>query len=242
MKLGISKLGISKLGIILAAGTTLLLAGCSPREGSAVSAKPMNDQPAAGVVAPVTASTSAPTPAASRPASPATTPMTPTKDAKMAEAMFGAGCFWGVEETFRTMPGVIATSVGYAGGKTDKPTYKQVCYEDTGHAEVVHITYDPTKITYATLLDTFWKNHDPTQVNRQGPDVGDQYRTVIFTYSPEQQQEAETSKAVLGVSGKYRRPIATQILPAPTYYPAEDYHQKYLMKRGLDNCHIPTGG
>jgi peptide-methionine (S)-S-oxide reductase len=238
MKLGITRRGITNLSIIVAAGTTLLLAGCSPREGSATAnTKPMNDQAAAGSVAPAAASATG-----ASPASTVTTPMTPTKDAKMAEAMFGAGCFWGVEETFRTIPGVIETSVGFAGGRTDNPTYKQICYEDTGHAEVVHIKYDPTKVTYATLLDTFWKNHDPTQVNRQGPDVGDQYRTVIFTYSPEQQQEAETSKAVLGVSGKFRRPIATQIVPATKYFPAEEYHQKYLMKRGLDNCHIPTGG
>ncbi len=217
-----SVLAVSAMGLAMAASW-----GCSPREGVAV--KPANDQAAAGSVAP----------AASEAQLPASTT---TKDAKMAEAMFGAGCFWGVEETFRTLPGVLETAVGYAGGRTENPTYKQVCYENTGHAEVVYVKYDPTKISYAKLLDTFWKNHDPTQVNRQGPDIGDQYRTVIFTYSAGQAQEAETSKAVLGVSGKHRKPIATQILPAPKFYPAEEYHQKYLMKRGLDACHLPTGG
>jgi peptide-methionine (S)-S-oxide reductase len=212
--------------------TLAALAGCAPRESATPTARTSNETPAAGAVAPVSSTASTPT-----------IPTTPTtKDAKMAEAMFGAGCFWGVEETFRKIPGVIETAVGYAGGKVDNPTYKQVCYENTGHAEVVHITYDPAKVTYAQLLDTFWKNHDPTQVNRQGPDIGDQYRTVIFAYTPEQTQEAEGSKAALGASGKHRRPIATQIVPAATFWRAEEYHQKYLMKRGLDNCHIPSGG
>jgi peptide-methionine (S)-S-oxide reductase len=216
--------------------TLAALAGCSPSESATNAARTPNDVPAAGSVAPAGSSvTSAPTIS-----SKLSTPT--TKDAKMAEAMFGAGCFWGVEETFRKIPGVIETAVGYAGGKVDNPTYKQVCYENTGHAEVVHITYDPTKVTYAQLLDIFWKNHDPTQVNRQGPDIGDQYRTVIFAYTPEQTQEAEASKAALGASGKHRRPIATQIVPAVTFWRAEEYHQKYLMKRGLDQCHIPTGG
>lgn len=154
------------------------------------------------------------------------------------KATFGAGCFWGVEETFRLTPGVIETSVGYAGGHTEEPSYKDVCTDRTGHAEVVQVEYDPAKVSYPELLNVFWTSHDPTQVNRQGPDVGTQYRTVIFYHSPEQEQAARASKAEMETSGKFRRPIATEIVPAPAFWRAEEYHQKYLAKRGISHCHI----
>lgn len=158
-------------------------------------------------------------------------------------AMFGGGCFWGVEASFRRVPGVVATEVGFAGGHVENPTYKQVCYTDTGHAEVVRVVFDPSKVTYEKLLDVFFKVHDPTQVNRQGPDIGTQYRTVIFTYSPEQKALAEKKKTDLDASKKFKRPIATQIVPvadgAGKFTRAEDYHQQYLEKRGMESCHIP---
>ena len=157
---------------------------------------------------------------------------------EFCKATFGAGCFWGVEATFRALTGVKATRVGYAGGHTLNPTYRDVCTDTTGHAEVVEVTYDPAQISYDALLNVFWENHDPTQVNRQGPDVGDQYRTVIFYHSPEQEAEARASKEKLEKSARFRRPIATQIEPAPEFYEAEDYHQQYLQKRGLASCHI----
>ncbi len=147
-------------------------------------------------------------------------------------ATFGAGCFWAVEETFRCTPGVTDTEVGYAGGHTESPTYEQVCTHTTGHAEVVQVQFDPEQVTYEELLRVFFEAHDPTQMNRQGPDVGDQYRSVIFYHSEEQKQAAEKLKAELGESGRYRRPIATLIEQAPTFWPAEDYHQEYLRKRG----------
>ncbi len=156
----------------------------------------------------------------------------------MAVATFGAGCFWGVEETFRQLPGVTATAVGYAGGTLDNPTYKDVCYKDTGHAEVVQVEYDPSVVSYERLLQVFWENHDPTQVNRQGPDIGDQYRTVIFYHTPEQQAQAEASKKALDESGRLKRPVATKIEPAPAFWIAEDYHQQYLAKRGRSSCHL----
>lgn len=154
------------------------------------------------------------------------------------KAMFGAGCFWGVEATFREVPGVVNTTVGYAGGHTKYPTYEEVCTDLTGHAEVVLVEYDPDRIRYDQLLEVFWNCHDPTQLNRQGPDVGTQYRSVIFTFTPEQQEAAEASRERLERSGKYSRPIVTQILPAPEFYPAEEYHQRYLEKRGLRSCHL----
>jgi peptide-methionine (S)-S-oxide reductase len=153
-------------------------------------------------------------------------------------AIFGAGCFWGIEAAFRRVPGVVDAAVGYSGGHMADPTYKDVCTDQTGHAEVVQVTFDPAKVTYEQLLDTFWQIHDPTQVNRQGPDFGSQYRTAIFYHSPEQEAAAKKSKAALGVSGKSRRPIATEITPAGTFYRAEEYHQKYLEKRGATSCHI----
>lgn len=155
------------------------------------------------------------------------------------KAAFGAGCFWGVEESFRNLPGVTHTAVGYMGGNTDHPTYKEVCCGKTNHAEVVFIEFDPTIIGYDMLLDHFWLCHDPTQKNRQGPDVGTQYRSVIFTYSDSQRELAEHSRTNLERSGKYgQKPIVTDIEPAPTFYMAEDYHQKYLAKRGMNSCHI----
>ncbi len=154
------------------------------------------------------------------------------------KATFGAGCFWGVEETFRQLPGVTATAVGYAGGSKDHPTYEDVCANETGHAEVVEVEFDPNVITYDRLLEVFWSNHNPTTLNRQGPDVGTQYRSVIFFHSPEQKAQAEASKAALEKSGKHARPVVTQIERAPSFWRAEDYHQKYLQKRGQTHCAI----
>ncbi len=156
----------------------------------------------------------------------------------MDKATFAAGCFWGVEETFRQVPGVIETTVGYLGGHTANPTYKDVCTDETGHAEVVQVTFDPSKVSYEKLLDVFWSAHDPTTLNRQGPDIGTQYRSAIFFHSPEQERQARASKEKMQASGRFRRPIVTEITPASTFYPAEEYHQKYLAKRGLSHCHI----
>jgi peptide-methionine (S)-S-oxide reductase len=158
----------------------------------------------------------------------------------MEKATFAAGCFWGVEATFRALPGVTATRVGYIGGQTENPTYKEVCTDRTGHAEAVEVDFDPDKISYNDLLKVFWENHDPTQVNRQGPDWGTQYRTAIFFHSPEQQAEAQASKDALDKSHRYSKPIATQIVPAVKFYEAEDYHQQYLEKRGLASCHVKS--
>ena len=153
-------------------------------------------------------------------------------------ATFGAGCFWGVEATFRQIPGVLGTRVGYTGGHKADPTYKDVCTDGTGHAEAVEVEYDPARVSYNDLLNVFWENHDPTQLNRQGPDWGTQYRSAIFYTTPEQEKEARASKEAREKSGAYRKPIVTQIVPEVTFYPAEDYHQQYLEKRGLASCHI----
>jgi len=153
-------------------------------------------------------------------------------------ATFGAGCFWGVEATFRQVPGVVGTAVGYLGGTLANPTYHDVCTDRTGHAEVVQVEFDPAKVSYDQLLDVFWKNHDPTTLNRQGPDDGSQYRSAIFFHSPEQERGAIASKEKMNKSGGFRRPIVTEITPASTFYKAEDYHQQYLEKRGLASCHI----
>ncbi len=158
--------------------------------------------------------------------------------ANTEKATFAAGCFWGVEAEFRQIPGVVSTSVGYTGGQTKDPTYKQVCTDRTGHAEAVEVVYDPSRVSYLQLLMVFWENHDPTTLNRQGPDIGSQYRSAVFYHTPEQQAAAVASKEELERSGRYRRPIVTQIVTAPDYYPAEDYHQQYLEKRGLATCRI----
>lgn len=154
------------------------------------------------------------------------------------EATFGAGCFWGVEETFRKLPGVIDTTAGYMGGEFTNPTYDDVCTDTTGHAEVVHITYDAEKISYNDLLKVFLESHNPTTPNQQGPDIGSQYRSVIFYYNQDQQDQAEQSKKMVEASHKYQKPIVTQIIPAETFYKAEEYHQRYLEKKGLASCHI----
>lgn len=153
-------------------------------------------------------------------------------------ATFGAGCFWGVEEMFRKIDGVIDTVVGYMGGMFDHPTYEDVCTDRTGHAEVVQVVYDPERVSYTKLLEVFWANHNPTTLNRQGPDSGTQYRSVIFFHSDEQRREAEASKVALEASGKWKNPIVTEIVPATEFWRAEEYHQRYLEKRGLDMCHI----
>jgi peptide-methionine (S)-S-oxide reductase len=151
-------------------------------------------------------------------------------------ATFGAGCFWGVEAAFRRLDGVKATRVGYAGGTTQNPSYEQVCSHRTGHAEVVEVTYDPDVVSYEELLDVFWAEHDPTQFNRQGPDVGDQYRSVIFVHDAAQRDAAERSRE--RVQPRYVKPLATVIENAAPFWEAEDYHQQYLEKRGLASCHI----
>lgn len=157
---------------------------------------------------------------------------------KTETATFAAGCFWGVEATFRQIPGVLATRVGYTGGTLAHPSYKAVCTDRTGHAEAVEVTYDPARVSYDALLATFWENHDPTQLNRQGPDVGTQYRSAVFYNSPEQQRAPIASRTALQQSGRLSRPIATQIVPAESFWVAEDHHQQYLEKRGLATCHI----
>jgi peptide-methionine (S)-S-oxide reductase len=153
-------------------------------------------------------------------------------------ATFGAGCFWGIEAAFRRVPGVLDAVVGYSGGHTQNPNYQDVCTDTTGHAEVVEVTFDNEKLSYDQLLNVFWTIHDPTQVNRQGPDYGKQYRTAIFFHSPEQEAAAKKSKQALEASGKLRRPVATEITPAGPFWRAEEYHQRYLEKRGAASCHI----
>ncbi|WP_286237270.1 peptide-methionine (S)-S-oxide reductase MsrA [Neptuniibacter halophilus] len=156
----------------------------------------------------------------------------------MKKATFAAGCFWGIELKFSQMEGVTATAVGYMGGTTDQPSYEQVCRGDTYHAEVVQVEYDEQLIDYEVLLNQFWSMHDPTTLNRQGPDVGTQYRSAVFYHDELQHQLAEASKAVLEKNGVFANPIVTQIIPAATFWPAEEYHQKYLQKRGMGSCGI----
>ncbi len=152
------------------------------------------------------------------------------------KATFAAGCFWGVEEAFRNLPGVNSTAVGYEDGTLKNPTYEDVCTDSTGHAEVVEVDYDPEKVSYEQLLETFWGNHDPTTKNRQGPDVGTQYRSAILYHTPEQESAAKAS--LQAAQAKFRRPIVTEIVPAAQFYRAEEYHQQYLAKRGLSHCHL----
>lgn len=157
-------------------------------------------------------------------------------DSSIETVLFAAGCFWGVEEAFRTLPGVLKTTVGYSGGASSDPTYREVCAGTTGHAEVVEIRFDPSMISFRQLLDVFWASHDPTQLNRQGPDVGSQYRSAIFYSSNEQAELARQTKAALSTSSRYNRPIVTEISLASTFWPAEEYHQQYLVKHGMVAC------
>jgi peptide-methionine (S)-S-oxide reductase len=154
------------------------------------------------------------------------------------KATFGAGCFWGVEAKFGELAGVLDTAVGYEGGQLEHPTYKEVCTDKTGHAEVVEVTFDPARISFDRLLDTFFSLHDPTQLNRQGPDWGSQYRSAVFTHSDEQEQQAKAKIAELAASGAFRRPIVTEVVASRQFWKAEEYHQKYLEKRGMVSCHI----
>ena len=154
----------------------------------------------------------------------------------LEKATFGAGCFWGVEETFRRLAGVKSTQVGYAGGALDHPTYEDVCTDRTGHAEVVEVTFDPQVISYHDLLEVFWNNHNPTTRNRQGPDFGSQYRSAIFFHSPRQEEEAKASREA--AQSRFSRPIVTEIVPATPFWRAEEYHQQYLEKRGQAHCHV----
>jgi peptide-methionine (S)-S-oxide reductase len=156
----------------------------------------------------------------------------------MEKATFGAGCFWGVEARFGELAGVLNTAVGYEGGELEHPTYKEVCTDRTGHAEVVEVTFDPARISFDRLLDAFFSLHDPTQLNRQGPDWGTQYRSVVFTHSDEQARQAKEKIAELSASGSFRKPIVTQVVPSVRFWKAEEYHQKYLEKRGMVSCHI----
>ncbi len=161
----------------------------------------------------------------------------PKRGSKLETATFAAGCFWGVEEIFRKVLGVKETQVGYTGGRTLNPTYEQVCTDTTGHAEAVEVRFDPEEVSYLELLEVFWGCHDPTTPNRQGPDVGTQYRSVLFFYTPMQEKFAAQSRAALAQSGKYSRPVVTEIAPAQTFWRAEEYHQRYLEKKGLKTCH-----
>ena len=156
----------------------------------------------------------------------------------MEKATFAAGCFWGVEAAYRQVPGVVSTAVGYEGGTRENPAYKDVCSGRTGHAESVEVEFDPARVSYEDLLNVFWENHDPTTPNRQGPDVGTQYRSVIFFHTPQQEASARAAKKRLEESGRFSRPIVTEIVPASTFWRAEDYHQQYLEKRGLAHCRI----
>ena len=165
--------------------------------------------------------------------------MSETNGPTNKKATFGAGCFWGVEAAFRQMDGVIHTAVGYMGGHKLEPTYREVCSDRTGHAEVVQVEYDPGKVSYDQLVETFWNIHDPTQLNRQGPDFGSQYRTVIFYHDDEQQRVATATRDALQSANRYAgRPVVTQVEPAGDFWVGEDYHQQYLEKRGLASCHV----
>lgn len=157
---------------------------------------------------------------------------------KQETATFGAGCFWGVEVTFRNTPGVIDASVGYSGGSTERPTYEEVCGDETGHAEVVQVIFDPERVSYEQLVDVFFANHDPTTKDRQGPDVGRQYRSVIFYHDADQQRIADAARARWNARGRFRKPIVTEVAPAAPFWRAEEYHQRYLEKRGLASCHV----
>jgi peptide-methionine (S)-S-oxide reductase len=158
----------------------------------------------------------------------------------MAKATFAEGCFWGVEDTFRQVKGVSDVTVGYTGGHTKNPTYKEVCTDRTGHAEAVDVEFDPKQVSYRELLAVFFQSHDPTQMNRQGPDYGSQYRSAIFFHDAEQEAQAKDAKETLERSGVFKKPIVTQIVPAQEFWRAEEYHQRYFEKNGLRSCHLPT--
>jgi peptide-methionine (S)-S-oxide reductase len=160
------------------------------------------------------------------------------KEKALEKATFAAGCFWGVEAAFRQLPGVVATRVGYTGGHTDDPTYERVCSHTTGHAEAVEVTFDPERVSYEQLLDVFWTKHNPTTKNRQGLDIGDQYRSAVFFHSPEQQEAAERTKEAVEAKLHWPKKVVTQIVPALEFYEAEDYHQQYLEKRGRSSCTV----
>jgi len=157
----------------------------------------------------------------------------------MAKATFAAGCFWGVEDAFRQVKGVTSTTVGYTGGRTKNPTYKEVCTDRTGHAEAVEIEFNPNEVSYRELLAVFFQSHDPTTLNRQGPDIGTQYRSAIFFHVAEQEAAAREAKAALEKAGAFQRPIVTEIIPAADFYRAEEYHQQYFEKHGMRSCHLP---
>jgi peptide-methionine (S)-S-oxide reductase len=157
----------------------------------------------------------------------------------MAKATFAAGCFWGVEDAFRHVKGVTSTTVGYTGGHTTNPSYKEVCTDRTGHAEAVEVEFDPRQVSYGELLALFFQSHDPTTLNRQGPDFGSQYRSAIFFHDAEQEAEAQKAKAALEKAGTFKRPIVTQVVRAGEFYRAEDYHQQYFEKQGIRSCHLP---
>ena len=156
------------------------------------------------------------------------------------QALFAAGCFWGIEAAFRQVPGVVDVTVGYSGGHTENPTYRQVCSDRTGHAETVQIDFDPAEVSYERLLEVFWGIHDPTQLNRQGPDIGTQYRSAVFFLSPEQEAAARASKE--RAQARFNRPIVTEITPASVFWAAEQYHQRYFEKHGMVGCAIPAAG
>jgi peptide-methionine (S)-S-oxide reductase len=158
----------------------------------------------------------------------------------MAKATFAEGCFWGVEDTFRQVKGVSDVTVGYTGGHTKNPTYKEVCTDRTGHAEAVDVEFDPKQVSYRELLAVFFQSHDPTQMNRQGPDYGSQYRSAIFFHDADQEAQAKDAKETLEKSGVFKKPIVTQIVPAQDFWRAEEYHQRYFEKNGLRSCHLPT--
>jgi peptide-methionine (S)-S-oxide reductase len=160
------------------------------------------------------------------------------KESSLEKATFAAGCFWGVEAAFRQLPGVVSTRVGYTGGHTDDPTYERVCSHTTGHAEAVEVTFDAQRVSYEQLLDVFWTKHNPTTKNRQGLDIGDQYRSAIFFHSPEQQEAAEQTKEAVQAKLHWPRKVVTEIVPAREFYEAEEYHQQYLEKLGRSNCTV----
>ena len=202
------------LTILVLAATALLVGACR-EEGESLMGEPQKPEPAA---------------------KPDSQPAEAAGDAGAETAAFAAGCFWGVEAAFRRVKGVTSTAVGYSGGTTENPTYEAVCSGRTGHAETVRVQFDPQQVSYDELLEVFWNSHDPTTLNRQGPDIGTQYRSAIFFHTPEQETAAKASKAKLEQSGKLTRAIVTEITPAPTFYRAEEYHQKYLEKQGKTSC------